>query len=73
MTTDQVIFENVSFRYAEDQPWVLKNVSFSIKQDEWVAILGHNGSGKSTIAKLMNGLLFPDEGTIHVHLSLIHI
>lgn len=67
MTTDQVIFENVSFRYAEDQPWVLKNVSFSIKQDEWVAILGHNGSGKSTIAKLMNGLLFPDEGTIYVH------
>lgn len=67
MATDQVIFENVSFRYAEDQPWVLKNVSFSIKQDEWVAILGHNGSGKSTIAKLMNGLLFPDEGTIYVH------
>lgn len=67
MATDQVIFESVSFRYAEDQPWVLKNVSFSIKQDEWVAILGHNGSGKSTIAKLMNGLLFPDEGTIYVH------
>jgi energy-coupling factor transport system ATP-binding protein len=67
MATDQVIFENVSFRYAEDQPWVLKNVSFSIKQDEWVAILGHNGSGKSTIAKLMNGLLFPDEGMIYVH------
>ncbi len=67
MATDQVIFENVSFKYAEDQPWVLKNVSFSIKQDEWVAIIGHNGSGKSTIAKLMNGLLFPDEGTIYVH------
>lgn len=67
MTTEQVIFNNVSFRYAEDQPWVLKNVNFSIKQDEWVAILGHNGSGKSTIAKLMNGLLFPDEGEIYVH------
>ncbi|GEM05107.1 energy-coupling factor transporter ATP-binding protein EcfA1 [Halolactibacillus miurensis] len=67
MTLNQVIFDNVSFRYAEDQPWVLKNVSFSIKQDEWVAILGHNGSGKSTIAKLMNGLLFPDEGAIYVH------
>lgn len=67
MKAEQVIFNNVSFRYAEDQPWVLKNVTFSIKQDEWVAILGHNGSGKSTIAKLMNGLLFPDEGEIYVH------
>lgn len=67
MTNNQVVFNNVSFRYADDQPWVLKNVSFSIKQNEWVAIIGHNGSGKSTIAKLMNGLLFPDEGDIFVH------
>lgn len=57
-------FRNVSFRYAEDQPWVLKNVSFTISKNEWAAIIGHNGSGKSTIAKLMNGLLFPQEGEI---------
>ena len=67
MQENQIVFKNVSFRYQEDQPWVLKNVSFSIQSDEWVAILGHNGSGKSTIAKLMNGLLFPDEGEIFVH------
>lgn len=67
MPTDHIVFDCVSFRYTEDQPWVLKNVSFSIKKNEWVAILGHNGSGKSTIAKLMNGLLFPDEGEITVH------
>lgn len=59
-------FKNVSFRYAEEDPWVLKNVSFKIKADEWVAIIGHNGSGKSTIAKLMNGLLFPQEGEVIV-------
>ncbi|RWZ52095.1 energy-coupling factor ABC transporter ATP-binding protein [Halobacillus fulvus] len=59
-------FRNVSFRYQEDSPWVLKNVSFTIGSDEWVAIIGHNGSGKSTIAKLMNGLLFPQEGEILV-------
>ena len=62
----QVEFCNVSFRYQEDMPWVLKNVSFTIGPNEWVAIIGHNGSGKSTIAKLMNGLLFPQEGEILV-------
>lgn len=60
-------FKNVSFRYADDQPWVLKNISFEIYQNEWVAIIGHNGSGKSTIAKLMNGLLFPQEGEIIIN------
>ncbi|SDK57458.1 energy-coupling factor ABC transporter ATP-binding protein [Sediminibacillus albus] len=57
-------FKNVSFRYGENMPWVLENVSFQIKSDEWIAIIGHNGSGKSTIAKLMNGLLSPQKGTI---------
>ncbi|MBC5638579.1 MULTISPECIES: energy-coupling factor ABC transporter ATP-binding protein [Ornithinibacillus] len=60
-------FRNVSFRYGEEQPWVLENVSFEIYQDEWVAIIGHNGSGKSTIAKLMNGLLYPQEGEILIN------
>jgi energy-coupling factor transport system ATP-binding protein len=63
----QIEFRNVSFRYQEDMPWVLKNVSFTIGANEWVAIIGHNGSGKSTIAKLMNGLLFPQEGEIFVN------
>jgi energy-coupling factor transport system ATP-binding protein len=57
-------FRNVSFRYGEEQPWVLKDVSFEIYEKEWIAIIGHNGSGKSTIAKLLNGLLFPQEGEI---------
>lgn len=57
-------FRNVSFRYEEEQPWVLKHCSFEIYEKEWIAIIGHNGSGKSTIAKLLNGLLFPQEGEI---------
>lgn len=61
-----VQFKNVSFKYGEDKPYVLKDVSFTIKEGEWLAILGHNGSGKSTIAKLMNGLLFPTEGEIFI-------
>lgn len=62
-----VEFKNVSFKYGEDKPWVLKNVSFTINRGEWVAIIGHNGSGKSTIAKLTNGLLFPTEGEIYIN------
>ncbi|SNZ17930.1 energy-coupling factor transport system ATP-binding protein [Terribacillus aidingensis] len=60
-------FRNVSFRYEEDQPYVLRNVSFQVETGEWLAIIGHNGSGKSTIAKLMNGLLFPSEGEIFIN------
>src|SRR5690625_4817759 len=60
-------FRNVSFRYTEEQPWVLKNCSFAIYENEWIAIIGHNGSGKSTIAKLMNGLLFPQQGEIFIN------
>lgn len=60
-------FKNVSFRYDEEGPWVLKDCSFEIFENEWVAIIGHNGSGKSTIAKLLNGLLLPQEGEIHIN------
>lgn len=67
MKDGYIEFRNVSFRYSEEQPWVLNNVSFCIPANQWVAIIGHNGSGKSTIAKLMNGLLFPVEGEIIVN------
>ena len=60
-------FRNVSFRYGDEQPWVLRNCSFEIYENEWMAIIGHNGSGKSTIAKLMNGLLYPQEGDILIN------
>lgn len=60
-------FKNVYFRYNEDEDWVLKDISFTIKKNEAVAIIGHNGSGKSTIAKLMNGLLAPEKGSIYIN------
>jgi energy-coupling factor transport system ATP-binding protein len=44
----------------------LNNVSFDIYEGEWLAIVGHNGSGKSTMAKLLNGLQFPQTGEITV-------
>lgn len=64
MSTYRVEFRNVSFKYTEEQPWVLHQVSFTVDENESIAIIGHNGSGKSTIAKLMNGLLFPQEGEV---------
>lgn len=66
MEKSYIHFDNVYFRYHEHDDLVLDNVSFNIKENEWIAIIGHNGSGKSTIAKLMNGLLFPQEGFITV-------
>lgn len=67
-TREKIIeFRNVSFKYGEEQPWVLKDCSFEVYKNEWLAIIGHNGSGKSTIAKLMNGLLIPQEGEIIIN------
>ena len=62
--------ENVSFKYPTDEsyesPFAVNNVSLEIKEGEFVAILGHNGSGKSTTAKLINMILTPNEGKIYV-------
>ena len=46
---------------------VLKDVTLSVQKGEWVAILGHNGSGKSTFARHVNALLFPEQGTLWVN------
>lgn len=56
----------LSFRYAEGEPWVLKDCSFSVRPGESVAVIGPSGCGKSTLVKLMLGLLRPTSGTIEV-------
>ncbi len=65
-------FNNVFFQYNKDENWALQDVSLHINKNEWVAIIGHNGSGKSTIAKLMNGLLTPQKGEILVDQAFIN-
>lgn len=67
--TEILSFQNVSFSYTPDQPdkrKAVQNVSFSVNEGEWIAIVGHNGSGKSTMVKLVSGLLFPQEGEVRV-------
>ena len=63
-------FRNVTFSYHSDESTeektILHALDFSVQPGEFVAILGRNGSGKSTIAKLANGILEPDEGQISV-------
>ncbi|MEK4877742.1 MULTISPECIES: energy-coupling factor transporter ATPase [Paenibacillus] len=56
-------FDQVCFYYKKGQP-LLEDISFTIDAGEFVAIVGANGSGKSTIAKLMDGLLLPRKGTV---------
>lgn len=62
--TSMIALEDVTFKYKSDQLPALDQVSFSIPKGQWTCIVGHNGSGKSTIAKLMVGIERPTEGYI---------
>lgn len=55
---------NVSFRYGQNDPWILRNISFRIQPGESVAITGPSGCGKTTLLKILSGLLEPTEGEI---------
>ena len=55
---------NISFRYTEDLPYVLQNVSMTINPGEKAAIVGYNGAGKSTLVKLIMRLYDPTDGDI---------
>lgn len=58
--------KNVSYLYSEDEPEALTNIDLSIEEGEFVAVLGHNGCGKSTLAKLLNALYLPTSGRVIV-------
>jgi energy-coupling factor transport system ATP-binding protein len=60
-----VKFDNISFSYVEGIQ-VLDSISFQINVGEYVCVLGHNGSGKSTISKILVGLLKPNAGTVNI-------
>ena len=55
---------DLDYSYSQ-QDHALKGISFEVKDQEWLSILGHNGSGKSTISKLLVGILDPQKGSIY--------
>lgn len=60
---------NVSYTYHKDTPLETKSlndVSFHMEPGEWVAVVGHTGSGKTTLAQMLNGLIFPSSGEVIV-------
>lgn len=58
--------ENLSFRYSEKSEWVFRNLSFQIYAGESVAIVGTSGCGKTTLIKILLGLLKPTSGKIYI-------
>ena len=62
----EIRLEEVSFRYAPDQPWALRGVSLQIPARAAVGIVGVNGSGKTTLVDVIVGLLVPSEGRVEV-------
>ena len=69
-----IILDNVSYTYQEGTPFAsaaLSDVSLTIEDGSYTAIIGHTGSGKSTILQLLNGLLVPTEGSVRVFDALI--
>ncbi len=71
MTENIIEVNNVSFRYYEAEKDALSNVTFTVRKGEWLAMIGANGSGKSTTAKVINGLLVPYEGQVTVNGNIL--
>ncbi len=63
-TDSSVEFKSVWFRYSDKDPWVLRDCTFRVESGSFACITGVSGAGKSTIAKLICGLLEPTAGTV---------
>lgn len=69
-----IALENVSYTYQEGTPLAstaLSDISLTIEDGSYTALIGHTGSGKSTILQLLNGLLIPSQGSIQVFDTLV--
>lgn len=67
MMTNIIEVKNLKYKYnQEDERYTLNDVSFHVKQGEWLSIIGHNGSGKSTTVRLIDGLLEAESGNIYI-------
>ncbi|MGI6612871.1 MAG: ABC transporter ATP-binding protein [Fastidiosipila sp.] len=57
MVKDMICFDDVSYCYSRTKRWVLRKINLSIKQGEFIAVMGANGSGKSTLCQCINGII----------------
>ncbi len=65
MNMNKIIeFKNVDFRYTDEENYALKDLNLEFYEGQFTCVLGHNGSGKSTMAKLINALEIPTNGTV---------
>jgi len=60
----EIIFKNLSFRHAKDEPWILKDLNLTLKKGETVGFIGVTGCGKSTLLDVLMGLLTPTTGEL---------
>ena len=63
---NEIIFEDISYKYAQKNTFTLKNINFSIKKNSSIGIIGSSGAGKSTLLNLILGLFNPTEGKIKI-------
>lgn len=76
----EIRFNHVTFKYPDSDKVLINNQSFVLPVNKWISVVGHNGSGKSTIVRLLNGLLRPSKGKILIgdlevneqHLETVH-
>lgn len=72
MTLNSIDVKHLKFKYDDNQDnYTLDDLSFHVKQGEWLSIIGHNGSGKSTTVRLIDGLLAAESGDIFVENELL--
>ncbi len=63
----KAMFASASRRTPKGEFWALRNISFDVKPGDAIGVVGRNGQGKSTLLKLVAGVLLPDEGAVTVH------
>lgn len=66
VTEGRLVLRDVGFRYAPQEPWLFEHLDFALEPGESVAIIGPSGQGKTTLMKLMLGLLNPEQGEVRI-------
>ena len=70
---NEISLHDISFRYSQGAPWVIKNLNLTIKKGTRIGFIGASGSGKSTLIDILMGLLMPNHGELKVDGSLVKL